>query len=87
MCRNIRILRSPEGPPTDGELHDAALQFVRKISGYRVPSRANETVFLRAVEEVATASRRLFDDLEIRPVPAGGRSGATAVPRGRPARA
>jgi hypothetical protein len=70
MCRNIRILRRPEGPPTDDELHDAALQFVRKISGYRVPSRANEIAFERAVREVAMAGRRLFDDLEIRPGPA-----------------
>lgn len=69
MCRNIRILRRPEGPPTDDELHDAALQFVRKISGYRVPSRANEEVFERAVREVAAAGRRLFDDLEVRPGP------------------
>ncbi len=63
MCRNIKKLRRPEGPPTDAELHDAALQFVRKISGYRVPSRANQVAFDRAVDDIARASRRLFDRL------------------------
>jgi len=66
MCRNIRKLRTPEGAPTDTELHDAALQFVRKISGFARPSAANEEVFHRAVTEVALASRRLFDDLVVR---------------------
>ena len=50
MCRNIKTLRNPERPPTDEELHDAALQFVRKVSGYRAPSKANEAVFGQAVE-------------------------------------
>lgn len=70
MCRNIKKLRQPERAPTDEELHDAALQFVRKISGYRVPSRANEATFHRAVDEVARASRRLFDDLSVGGSPA-----------------
>ena len=65
MCRNIKVLRRVEGPPTDEELEAAALQFVRKISGYRKPSRANEEVFDRAVSEIAAASRRLFDDLRV----------------------
>ncbi len=63
MCRNIKQLRRPEGPPTDDELQAAALQFVRKVSGYRKPSKANEAAFNRAVEEVAAATRHLFDGL------------------------
>ena len=66
MCRNIRKLRQPERPPTEQELEEAALQFVRKVSGYRKPSRANERAFNNAVSEIALATRRLFDDLETR---------------------
>jgi hypothetical protein len=66
MCRNIKRLRRPDGAPTDEELRDAALQFVRKISGYQKPSQANRETFDRAVEEVAEASRRMFDRLVIR---------------------
>ena len=66
MCRNIRKLRQPDGEPTNEELTDAALQFVRKISGYRRPSRANEEAFDSAVVEIAEASRRMFDRLVIR---------------------
>lgn len=64
MCRNIRKLRQPERPPTERELEDAALQFVRKVSGYRKPSKANEAAFNDAVSEIAMATRRLFDNLE-----------------------
>ena len=63
MCRNIKKLRRPEGPPTDEELRDAARQFVRKISGYREPSRANTEAFEGAVSDVTDAARRLFDAL------------------------
>jgi hypothetical protein len=63
MCRNIKKLRRPEGPPTDEELYEAALQFVRKISGYRQPARRNQEAFEHAVEEVSAASRRLFEQL------------------------
>jgi hypothetical protein len=63
MCRNIKRLRQPDRAPTDHELHDAALQFVRKISGYREPSRANREAFDAAVADVAAAGRRLFDAL------------------------
>lgn len=63
MCRNIKRLRQADTLPTDAELHDAALQFVRKISGYRVPSKANETAFNKAVLGVARASRTLFESL------------------------
>lgn len=63
MCRNIKKLRYPDRPPTDAELHDAALQFVRKISGYRVPSRTNQAAFEQATADVARAARALFDAL------------------------
>ncbi len=65
MCRNIKKLRRPVGPPTDEELRDAALQFVRKISGYRVPSRTNEKAFEKAVNDISRASRRMFDNLQV----------------------
>ena len=67
MCRNIKNLRYDDRPPTDEELQEAALQFIRKVSGYRSPSRANRLAFDRAVAEVASAIRRLFDDLETKP--------------------
>ena len=63
MCRNIRTLHNFEPPATEDEVHAAALQFVRKISGSTKPSRANEAVFERAVEEIAHISRHLLDDL------------------------
>jgi len=71
MCRSIKTLRRPDQPATDEEIQAAALQFVRKVSGYRVPSKANTTVFDQAVEQVAEASRRLLSSL--RP---GARAGA-----------
>lgn len=64
MCRNIKRLRRPDAAPTDAELHDAALQFVRKISGYHAPSRANQKAFDAAVRNVATSARRMFDGLQ-----------------------
>lgn len=64
MCRNIKQLRTPERSPTDEEIALAALQFVRKVSGYRKPSRANEAAFDEAVADVAAATRLLFDRLE-----------------------
>jgi len=66
MCRNIRKLRQPERQPTEQELEDAALQFVRKVSGYRKPSKANERAFNAAVSEIASATRRMFENLETR---------------------
>ena len=63
MCRSIKTLRRPEGAATDDEIHEAALQFVRKVSGYRKPSPANAAVFEAAVEEIAHASRHLLADL------------------------
>ena len=65
MCRNIKKLRRSESAPTDAELRDAALQFIRKISGYREPSDANEAAFNDAVSDVAAVSRKLFERLVI----------------------
>jgi hypothetical protein len=63
MCRNIHTLFNFEPAATDDEVNAASLQYVRKISGFTKPSRANEAAFERAVEEVAAASRRLIDSL------------------------
>jgi hypothetical protein len=63
MCRNIRTLHNFEPPATAEEVHDAALQYVRKISGSNKPSQANTETFERAVEEVTAATRRLLDGL------------------------
>jgi hypothetical protein len=63
MCRNIKTLFNFEPPATDGEVHDASLQFVRKLSGFTKPSKANEAAFERAVEEIAAAARTLIDSL------------------------
>lgn len=66
MCRSIKTLRDAERvTATDREIEEAALQFVRKISGYRKPSKANEEAFDRAVAEVSAASRRLLDSLVV----------------------
>ena len=63
MCRNIHTLFNFEPEATDDEIRGAALQYVRKISGFTKPSRANEAAFERAVDEVAEASKRLLDSL------------------------
>ncbi len=63
MCRNIRSLYNFEPPATREEVHDAALQYVRKISGFTKPSQANEAAFECAVEAVTVASARLLDEL------------------------
>ncbi len=63
MCRNIRTLFNFEPPATELEIRDAALQFVRKLSGFNVPSKANQEAFDRAVDEVADAARRLIGSL------------------------
>ena len=60
MCRSIKQLRNSEIPATEEEIRAAALQFVRKVSGYRKPSKMNEEVFERAVEEVTEATRKLL---------------------------
>jgi hypothetical protein len=63
MCRNIKTLFNFEPPATEMEIRDASLQFVRKLSGFNVPSKANEAAFERAVEEVAAAARALVASL------------------------
>jgi hypothetical protein len=63
MCRNIHTLYNFEPPATSEEVHDAALQYVRKISGFTKPSQANAAAFERAVEAVTAASARLLDEL------------------------
>ncbi|NML44013.1 DUF2277 domain-containing protein [Ramlibacter sp. G-1-2-2] len=60
MCRNIKTLFNFEPPATELEIRDASLQFVRKLSGFTVPSKANEAAFEQAVEEVAASARRLI---------------------------
>ena len=64
MCRNIRTLFNFEPPSTEEEIRASALQFVRKLSGFTHPSKANEAAFRRAVVEVSTIARRLLDALE-----------------------
>jgi len=64
MCRNIRTLFNFEPPVTDEEIHAASLQFVRKISGYNKPSKANEAAFFSAVDDVARISGQLLGSLE-----------------------
>lgn len=66
MCRNIKRLRMPNRRPTDEEIELAALQYIRKVSGYQNPSRVNQAAFQGAVSEVADATRRLMDNLVIR---------------------
>ena len=76
MCRNIRTLFNFEPPVTDAEIRAASLQFVRKVSGFNKPSKANEAAFLAAIDQIADASRNLLHALE-----------TTAPPRSREAEA
>ena len=73
MCRSIKVLRKPDQSATPEEMTGAALQFVRKISGFHKPSKANQEAFDRAVAEVAEASRRLLEAVES-PSPRSGRA-------------
>lgn len=66
MCRSIKQLRQPDRPPTDEEIQAAALQFVRKVSGYRNPSRANAAAFDQTVQEIAGSTKRLLANLIIK---------------------
>jgi hypothetical protein len=67
MCRNIKRLREPhgQGHATDEEIREAALQFIRKVSGFQAPSARHEQAFSSAVDEVADSSKRLLDTIEI----------------------
>ena len=64
MCRSIKVLRDYEEPPTQEDIEAAALQFVRKISGFRKPSKVNEATFNKAVDEITASSRKLLYALE-----------------------
>jgi hypothetical protein len=70
MCRSIKTLRREEEPATEEEIRAAALQFVRKVSGYRQPSRRNQEAFEAAVEEIAVSSRNLLQALNPEPLAA-----------------
>lgn len=64
MCRSIQTLRRPDGTPAQEEIEAAARQFVRKVSGYRVPSRRNEAAFEGAIADIAQSTRQLLDALQ-----------------------
>jgi hypothetical protein len=66
MCRSIKTLRNVEVPATEEEIRAAALQFVRKVSGYRKPSKVNEASFERAVEEIALSTQKLLESISIK---------------------
>jgi len=85
MCRNIRTLFNFKPPATDEEIHASSLQFVRKLSGYHHPSKANEKAFERAVREVTAAARRLVDSL-VTEAPPRNREQAAAEARARSAK-
>ena len=85
MCRSIKTLFNFEPPATDAEVRAAALQFVRKLSGYNGPSKANQAAFDKAVEEIAASARTLVDSLVTAAVPRGreieaARARATTLP-------
>lgn len=63
MCRSIKPLRNMDHPVTEQEIYEAALQYVRKVSGYRKPSRVNEEAFNKAIEEVAESTRKMLETL------------------------
>jgi hypothetical protein len=65
MCRSIKPLRLPDRPATEQEIQEAALQYVRKVSGYRKPSKANEEAFNKAINEVANATKKMLKKLNL----------------------
>jgi hypothetical protein len=69
MCRSIKPLRNMDHPVTEQEINEAALQYVRKVSGYRKPSKANEEAFQQAINEVAESTRKMLEILATRPTP------------------
>jgi hypothetical protein len=85
MCRNIKTLFNFEPPVTDEEIRAASLQFVRKLSGFNKPSKANEVAFLAAIDEIAAVSRKLLDALETN-APPRNREEEAAKARARSAR-
>jgi hypothetical protein len=66
MCRSIKRLRGPDGPATEEEIREAAIQYVRKVSGFREPSRRNAEAFEAAIDEVAESSRKLVESVSPR---------------------
>jgi hypothetical protein len=64
MCRSIKPLRNMDHPVTEQEIYEAALQYVRKVSGYRKPSKVNEEAFNKAIEEVANSTRKILANLK-----------------------
>jgi hypothetical protein len=82
MCRNIKTLFNFEPPVTDEEIYGAALQFVRKVSGFNRPSKANEVAFHAAVDEIAAVCRKLLDSLETT-APPKSRTGEAAKAQAR----
>ena len=75
MCRSIKPLRLPDRQASEAEIEEAALQYIRKVSGYRKPSRANQQAFEAAVAEVAEATRRMLERLGAAPAPEASRGG------------
>ena len=69
MCRSIKTLRNAEIPATDEEIRAAALQFVRKVSGYRKPSKVNEAAFELAILEIAQSTQKLLENMSIKALP------------------
>ncbi|HEY2149606.1 MAG TPA: DUF2277 domain-containing protein [Vicinamibacterales bacterium] len=84
MCRNIKTLFNFDPPATDEEVRAASLQFVRKLSGFTAPSKANEVAFNRAIDEVAEVARRLIDSLSTAAAPRN-REEVAAIARARSA--
>ena len=84
MCRNIKTLFNFDPPATDEEIHAASVQFVRKLSGFNAPSKANEAAFDRAIDEVADVARRLIDSLTTSATPRN-REAVSAAARARSA--
>ena len=84
MCRNIRTLANFDPPATEEEIRASSLQFVRKLSGFNTPSKANEEAFDRAIDEVADIARRLIDSLTTN-APPKNREEVAAVARARSA--
>ncbi|MBC7877443.1 MAG: DUF2277 domain-containing protein [Anaerolineales bacterium] len=66
MCRSIKPLRLPDRPATEQEIQEAALQYVRKVSGYRKPSKANEEAFNKAINEITEATRSMLKNLNLK---------------------
>ena len=71
MCRSIKPLRNMDHPVTEQEIQEAALQYIRKVSGYRKPSKANQEIFDAAIEQVAEATRKMLENLHLPKAVAG----------------